>query len=540
LSVRHHVIAQIQGRPRHPTPLGPSPALSHACLAACMVLLALPVLMVTYPPIFDYPNHLARAHIIATLDSSAIFQAHFQHSSFLIPNVLADLVVLALMPVMGVMAAGKALLLLSFALTLSGAYALNRVLTGRFSPWPLMIGAVLYNEGFFWGFLNYNLGLGLMLWGLAAWVALERRPAATRLACGTAFAFVIFLAHLVAFGLYAVAVAVMELRWLWVDRPDWRAALVRLGVGAGQFVAPLAVFVFLSPSGNLPFFALFDFSVWGKIMPFARVLSSGNPILDFATLAAIGAAILVALLGGLAVVHPAMALVAASFLALVLTLPFSMMGSYFLDSRIIVAVAMAFLTGLAPRRGLPTAWVAVVVLAIIGGRTQGLLDDWRLQDMDYQDVVRTLDQVPEGSVIVTAVGHPFELGDWVATRRIKPSHEHTTLYATIRRSVLVPNIFARPGQNPLAFDSALDELNRTARNPVARVFHPGDARWMVDQALPLADTRESIEPAIPAVYVIGYHVPCQWWPVDMPVRIAACTTSYSLVEIIGGVKEPIP
>lgn len=66
--MRHQVVAQIQGRPRRPPPLGQSPALSHACLAACMVLLALPVLMVTYPPIFDYPNHLARAHIIATMD----------------------------------------------------------------------------------------------------------------------------------------------------------------------------------------------------------------------------------------------------------------------------------------------------------------------------------------------------------------------------------------------------------------------------------------------------------------------------------------
>ncbi len=521
---------------RDPSPLWHSHILAHLCLAACLVLLALPVLMVTYPPIFDFPNHMARAHVIANLDTSPVFRAHFHPTSVLIPNVLADLVVLALIPAMGVMAAGKALLLITFGLTLTGAYALNRTLTGSFSPWPLLAGTVLYNEGFFWGFLNYNLGLGLMLWGLAAWVALKRKPIGLRLACGTAFAAAVFLAHLVAFGLYGAALAVMEIRRLWLRQAGWKDAVV----AAAQFLPPIVVFLVLSPSGQLGFYALFDFSVWGKIMPFARVLSSNNPILDFATVAAIGTTVLVALLGGLAYCHPASALVAATFLGLVLTLPFSMMGSYFLDSRIIVAVLLAFLAGLAPRRGQPAVWSAVLVLAIIGGRTQGLLDDWRLQDLDYQDVVATLAQVPEGSVIVTAVGHPFELGDWVATRRVKPSHEHTTLYATIRRSVLVPNIFARAGQNPLVFDSALEELNRTARNPVARVFHPGDARWMVDQALPLADLRDSIAPPIPAVFVIGYHVPCHWWPTDMPIRVKACTTSYSLVEIIGGVKEPIP
>ncbi|MBC7908581.1 MAG: hypothetical protein H7Y60_17770 [Rhodospirillaceae bacterium] len=509
------------------TPL--RPIFAHACLALCLLLAAAPMVLVDYPPIFDYPNHLARAQVIASLDRSAIFQAHFQQSSFLIPNVLADLVVLALMPLGGVMVAGKVLLLLTFALTLTGAYALNRQVTGQFNPWPLMAAVFLYNEGFFWGFLNYNLGLGLMLWGLAAWVALRHRPAWIRVAVGTAFALAVFFAHLVAFGLYAVAVAVIELHR--------RATLPQLAVGVAQFMLPLAVFVGLSPSGELDVVALFDFSIPGKIMPFARVISSGNPLLDFATLAATGGALAVALLGGLARTDRSLGLVAAVFLLLELTLPYSMLGSYFLDSRIVVAIALMLMTSLTPRRGMAAAWV---VLAIVGGRSYALMDDWRLQDDDTAAVIATLDQVPPGSVIVTAVGHPFELGDWVATRRIKPSHEHTTLYATIRNSVLVPNIFARPGQNPLTFHSSLEALDRAARNPVARIFHSGDARWMVGEMLPLADTAHTITPPIPAVYIIGYHVPCAWWPVDMPIRAVACDPTYSLIEILGGVTEPIP
>lgn len=544
-SVRHRVDVG-RGGSRLPQPRGfPDrddwEAWAPACLAACLALVALPVLASSYPPLFDYPNHLARAHVLAEMDRSAIFHAHFVHGGFLIPNVLADLVVLALLPVVGVVAAGKLLLLLTFALTLTGAVALNRRVAGRASPWPLLSALVLYNEGFFWGFLNYNLGLGLMLWGLACWGAVAERSVGWRLACGTAFALAVFLAHLVAFGLYAVAVAVLEVHRLASRWPGWRAGLRRLMAAAAQFAAPLLLFVTLSPSAGLAPRAGFDFSVFGKVMPFTRVLSSGNPDLDMATLVVLFGGVALALFAGVARCQGALVRVAAAFLLLVATLPFSLLGSYFLDSRIVVAVVLVLLASLAPGRlRLHPSWVAVGLLMALGIRGGVLAADWRHQDESYARVVAALDKVPVGSVIVTGVGYGFELGDWVVTRRVKPAHEHTTLYATIRRDALVPNIFAHPGQNPLVFRSPLPELSRAAANPVARVTEIGDARWLVQQVLPIADHRGQVWPAIPAVYVIGYRVPCDWWPTDMPLRVAACTPDFSLVEIIGGIEEPLP
>lgn len=534
--MRHRVDVDRAGSPA-PQPLRAAARWSRACLAACLVLAALPVLASSYPPLFDYANHLARAHVLAELDRSTIFQAHFFRGGYLIPNVLADLVVLALIPLLGVLAAGKALLLLGLALTLTGAYALNRQVAGRASPWPLLTALVLYNEDFFWGFLNYNLGLGLMLWALAGWLALARRPAHWRLAGGAVFALVIFLAHLVAFGLYAVAVLVLEAHRLARARHGGG----RLLVAAGQFVPALALFATLSPAAQLALAAEFDFSVFGKVMPFARLLSSGNPLLDVATLGLLAGGVGLALAAGAARCLRPLLWVAAAFLALVATLPFSLLGSFFLDSRIVAAVALVALASLAPgRRTLHPAWTAVPLLVLLAVRSGGLALDWRRQDHSYAGVVAALDRVPVGSVIVTGVGYGFELGGWVATRTIKPAHEHTTLYATIRRSALVPNIFAHQGQNPLVFRSPLDDLNRAAANPVARVTEIGDARWLVQQVLPIADHRTRVWPAIPAVYIIGYGVPCAWWPTDMPLRVAACTPDFSLVEVLGGITEPVP
>lgn len=506
-------------------------AVAHGCLALCLALVALPVVLVRWPPIFDYPNHLARAHVIDRLDSSAVFAAHMHTTNFLIPNVLADLLVLALIPFGGVLWAGKALLVATFALTLTGAYAVNRVLARRFSPWPVLAAALLYNEGFFWGFLNYNLGLGLLLWGVAVWLLLQGRTAGERMVAGACVASLIFLAHLIAFGLYAVAVAVIELR-----RPN----MARLAQAGAQFVPPLLVFLALSPAGDLQLVALFDFSISGKVMPFARMLSSGNPMLDFATLAAVGGAIATGLLGGQARCQGLLLLLAASYLVLVATLPFSMLGSFFLDSRIIFAVALMFAASLSPRGPASSAGIAVVVVAIVAGRTLGLLVDWREQEADYAVLIAALDRVPPGSVIVTTVQYPFELGDWVVTRRVKPSHEHSTLYATIRNDVLVPNIFARQGQNPLVFDSPLEDLDRLARNPVGRIAHSDDARRLIGEVMPLANHRADVEPPLPSVYVVGYGVPCAWWPGDMPIRAERCGPGFSLIEILGDVGEPVP
>lgn len=522
----------------HPSPDPPSlgaTAVSHAALAACLVLAVLPLLAVDYPPVFDYANHLSRAYVIAHLDEVPVFAAHFRTTSFLIPNVLADLVLLALLPALGIIAAGKALLILTLALTLTGAYVLGRVLSGRFQPLPLLAALLLYNEGFFWGFLNYDLGLGLLLWGLAAWLALEGRRGG-QLAAGAGFALVIFLAHLASFGLYACAIAAVELERAWRTRFSLR----RLAASAAQFVPPLALFYGLSPSRGLALTAEFDFSLFGKVMPFTRLLSSGNPSLDIFTASALVGMVVALLACGAARLHRLALLVAALFLVLIETLPFTMLGSYFLDSRIVIAFALMVAAGLSQKGG-HLAPVAVLVVALAAIRTAGLLDDWRQQDADYARVVAALDRVRPGAVLVTAVGHAFELGDWVITRKVKPSHEHTGHYATIRNRVIVPNIFARLGQNPLVMESPFAPLMQVATNPVPRLFTRGDARWLVGQVAPIADGRRSVAPPITGAYIIAYHVPCELWPSDLRLRLVACEPGFSLVEVLGEDQGgPIP
>lgn len=519
---------------------------AHACLALCCAIGCIPLLVADTPPLFDYPNHLARVHVIGRWAESNAFQAHFDVASFLIPNVLSDVVLLALLPLGDVRLAGRLLLLLTVALTLGGIYLLNRAAVGRFSVWPLFAAVFMYHEMFFWGFLNYNLGLALLPWALAAWMLLGRRSRPAQVGVGTGFAVLIFLAHLVAFGLYAVAIAAMELRRAWHRRSDGLVACAgRLAGSAAQFVPSLALYAAFSPSRALPVQFLFDYSAWGKLSPFTRVLSSGNPAADIAALGVVLAAVVLGLAAGRIALERRLALVAAAFLLLVLTLPYSALQSYFVDSRIAVAVFLMAMAAIRPLASGPavTGAATLALLLLVASRSYVLAEDWSAQDRQYADIVAAFDRLPPGGLLVSASARPFELGDWIATRRTKPSHEHTAGYAAIGRDVIVPNLFAKPGQNPLVYAPALEEMRVLGRNPILRVPSDGDLRRLVGEAVRVAERRDDVRPALPGVFVIVYHRRCRDWPPDLPIRPVACGADFSLMEVAaagGPADAPLP
>lgn len=64
------------------------------CTYLVMGLLAIwPVLTVDIPPLVDFPNHLARMHVLATQGSSDIVQHNYDVAWRPVPNLAMDLIV---------------------------------------------------------------------------------------------------------------------------------------------------------------------------------------------------------------------------------------------------------------------------------------------------------------------------------------------------------------------------------------------------------------------------------------------------------------
>src|ERR1051326_2493557 len=167
-----------------------------ALFLGLFVITALPVLHVVLPPFVDYPNHLARMHVLIEQPRSEALQRYYEIRWRPLPNLAMDLVVPMLARVMTLDWAGKVFILMYLALLPGGTALLHRVATGRWSVWPLFAFLFLYTHVLIWGFPNYLFGLGLALPAFALWLALAKRMAALRTGVASAGALVIFFAHL--------------------------------------------------------------------------------------------------------------------------------------------------------------------------------------------------------------------------------------------------------------------------------------------------------------------------------------------------------
>src|SRR5262249_50229692 len=125
------------------------------------------------------------------------YEIHWQ----IIPNLAMDVVVPLLARLTDIYHAGQAYVVMSFVLTATGIFALNRVLFGRWSVFCIPALPFLYNRIFLVGGVNYWFGVGLAFWALAIWVLLRERPWPYRLLTSTGFALALFFSHLFALGI---------------------------------------------------------------------------------------------------------------------------------------------------------------------------------------------------------------------------------------------------------------------------------------------------------------------------------------------------
>ena len=120
----------------------------------CLILLA-PLALVDMPPLLDYPNHLARAVVLAAGTSDPILSRMYAAHWAVIPNLGTDLVLPPLLHLLPVHLAGRIVVGISILLPVAGTIAYSRAVFGVYSPWPLASGLVAYNATLLLGFLNF-------------------------------------------------------------------------------------------------------------------------------------------------------------------------------------------------------------------------------------------------------------------------------------------------------------------------------------------------------------------------------------------------
>src|SRR5262249_31355978 len=150
LRSQNHTVEPVAARPmrRGADFTGPQIAVFFVVL---MLVASIPLLTHPLPPMTDYVNHLARMHVIATIDRDANLARFYEIDWQIVPNLMMDLVVPALERMMNVYQAGQVFTVVSYVLIMSGTLALNRSLFGHWSILPLVAFPLLYNHVFLIG-----------------------------------------------------------------------------------------------------------------------------------------------------------------------------------------------------------------------------------------------------------------------------------------------------------------------------------------------------------------------------------------------------
>jgi hypothetical protein len=457
-----------ESSPRQPKPVPAQgggrlqvPDFSGAQIAALFVLFviiaAVPVMLHPLPPISDYINHLSRMHVIASLGSDSDLARFYQVNWQVIPNLMMDMILPVLVRLTNVYAAGQAYMIASFVLILSGTFALNRQLHGRWSVLPLLAFPLVYNYVFLVGTMNYVSGIGLSLWALVVWIALRERPMAVRLAVSALFVLALFFCHLFVLGTYGLGLLAFELNRLWSFRPAGtaRPATRELSLRLLDFMAtglpflPVLPLLMMSPTWGLRSDISWELS--GKLDGLFYVIN----VYSNAVSLLLGA--IVALAAGYALHRRALrfhvfgVVLLAAGAIVYLALPRVIFDTYMADQRLPISLAFTVIACLQldfDRLGLPAVparWAAVAVLfLLLAVRVLEVQTEWAALTPGIASFRESIELINRGSKVMVAYADP-DGGDDVRDLGLV----HAACLAVIERSALVTTVFTVVGKQVL-------------------------------------------------------------------------------------------
>ena len=411
----------------------------------CTLLISIPIWTHPLPPVSDYINHLARMHVIATIHKNPLLANFYEIDWKIIPNLTMDLIVPVLARWVNIYLAGQIFMVGMFAVIISGTLALNRVLIGRWSLFPLVAFPLLYNYVFLVGLMNYLFGIGLALWALAAWIALRERMWPLRLFVSTGFVVSLFFCHLSSLGIYGVGILSFELLRLWQQRAQpWPMRMVDFVVSGLPFLAA-APLLYQSPTLQLA--SAIYWEQQGKIDGLFYVVSNYSDFVAIAILAVALVASVWAVRHRVLRFHPFVYAVLAIGAVVYLALPRIMFETYMADQRVPIGIAFILVAcgDLELRRRLVRRGFIAVLVVLIGVRMIEIDLNWSGLSDTTSEFRASVRKIQRGSTVFVAYADRSSGGDDVRDLGLV----HAACIAMIERSSLVTTAFTVVGKQVL-------------------------------------------------------------------------------------------
>lgn len=458
-------------------------------VAGLIMVNLLPIWLVRFPPLQDYPNHLLSAHIIAHYNDPAFDYA--QNFALLwrpVPNMLGIMIMAGLARVVATPLAGKLFISLYIVLfPLSIFYLLDAVDSNKF-----LLGFFAFPLTYSWffnmGFLNFCLSLPLYFFAVGFWWKTRsgQRNRAHRIVVLGLCTLLIYLAHFLTFGVWIITVILLSL-----TSGGWRTTIKRGLLLTGLVIIVLIPAALIFDVVQNQLVAIFDL-ITPPVIAFAslptKLATAYQPFVYFRTL--VEGAILLVLLSIYLVLllrnyarwttNPFLCL-ALLMIGLFLVLPVGFREPFYIAPRPLILAVML---------GLPVLYVPMRRrwrLALLGFLTiisvvymVIMLGVYRRANAELTDYYTGLQHIPPGQTVLPILR---------VHRNYVYYHAHAWAYYHIEHGGLSPDVFAGRDQllsyrhrPPLPYDDDIVFAGAMARRNLY-VFLSGQARASMRIAL---------------------------------------------------------
>lgn len=443
------------------------------CLALLVALIVLPALLFPFPPLLDYPNHLARIWLIeGGVRIPPLNTFYFEDWSRVGSGLGIDLAAKIFGQLIPPFSLGLILLLFSMLLPPLGTIALNARLFGGLNAWQPLFLLFWCSETLIAGFLNFQIGLGVALLAAAADQKLERRGAWVLYGGRFAASVLLILIHPFALLFYSALIAGLAFGRDAHARNDLSTHLQRSVVAAASCLVPVIAFfirVHGVPGTDGKLFTLVAFNnSLGVLQAMASPFSSYDLRVDLLFALPFAALVIYGLLKRRFSVHTGLLALAGFFAVCALFIPSRIGDTGWIDKRLPL---MAVLTGLAAMRFVPrpkhSDLLLVAGAALVIFRTAWISLNWDAGAPMIETMRSVLAKVPPGSRVL-AMQHKNDdregffrpLGRSTAT--MDEVFRHYPALMIPWRHAFTPMLFAQYREKPILVRPPNDRISNPA------------------------------------------------------------------------------
>jgi hypothetical protein len=426
---------------------------------ALLLATVAPMLSVEIPPLADLPNHLARLHILANLETIPALKENYQVVPTITPNLLVDWMLTPMARIWSVYDVGRAFVVASMAITYGGVLLLNVMLSSRLTVWPALALPILYNHAFSWGFLNFNFGVGVVLWAFALWLCLRKRNAVVRSAALLSISAVLYLTHMLAFGLFAAVVSAHSLSVAYRQNGPRAVAILRELISViPPFVLTLVAYVLWLEN---------DEAVGKKLIDYGDITRKPAALVSptmFSDSLADGVLLMFYLIAGLHLARRKKMLLAENMalplicLAIIcLVMPNTLLGVWGVDFRLPPVLLMLLIAATQPETLMarPQQKMAAIMIAtVVMARVVTVWPQLQQANRQFLEFKNATHTIAEGSRVLVS-------GDDIPGRLALPERAYLNLalIAVIERNAFVPGLFTGNMQvRPAARNREIDAV----------------------------------------------------------------------------------